>query len=177
MEMSKYLGTPLSEKDFETVAKEAAKPSAKYRYTTGIALGRFLDELRRGRIIGTVCSHCRRVYVPPRIYCSHCFRELSEWIYVRDEGTIQTAVLTYISTTRERMEKPLVVGVIKLDLPEGYGDYAVDETFYPGVMHYICGATEEDVKSRRIFGKRVKAKWRSEKTGSIRDIECFEVIP
>ncbi len=94
-------------------------------------------------------------------------------------GTVQTAVLTYISTTREKMEKPpLVVGVIRLDLPpQGLEDYAVDETFYPGIMHYICGATEDDVKSRRVFGRRVKARWRSERTGSVRDIECFEVIP
>ncbi len=53
--MGKYLGTSLSERDFEAVVKESARPNAKYRYTTGIALGRFLEELRNGRIIGTVC--------------------------------------------------------------------------------------------------------------------------
>lgn len=175
--MGKYMGTPLNEKEFEEIPKETARPSAKYRYSTGIAIGKFLGELKEGRIIGTVCTRCRRIYVPPRIYCSHCFHELSEWVYVKDEGTVQTAVLTYISSTRGRLEEPIVVGVIRLDVRPDYEGYDVDEYMYPGLMHYICGATEEDVKSRRIFGKRVKARWRKDRTGSIRDIECFEVIP
>jgi len=65
-------------------------------------------------------------------------------------------------------------GVIKLDVP----GYSFDDHFYPGLMHYICGASEEDVKSMKIFGARVKARWRpvEQRTGSITDIECFEVV-
>ncbi|AEA11710.1 hypothetical protein TUZN_0211 [Thermoproteus uzoniensis 768-20] len=147
---------------------------ARYNYTTGQALGRFLAGLKEGKILGTYCAKCGRVFVPPRMYCSYCFREVDGWIEARDEGVVVTAVLSYISATRARLEKPVAVGVIKLDVP----GRQFDDHFFPGLMHYICGASEDDVKSMRIFGARVKAKWKppEQRTGSITDIECFEVV-
>jgi uncharacterized OB-fold protein len=147
---------------------------ARYSYTTGEALGRFLAGLKEGKILGTYCARCGRVFVPPRIYCSYCFKEVDGWLETKDEGVVVTAVMSYISAARARLERPVAVGVIKLDVP----GRQFDDHFFPGIMHYICGVTEDDVKSMRIFGARVKAKWKrpEQRTGSITDIECFEVV-
>ena len=147
---------------------------ARYSYTTGEALGRFLAGLKEGKILGTYCAKCGRIFVPPRIYCSYCFKEVDGWLEAKDEGVVVTAVMSYISATRARLEKPVAVGVIKLDVP----GRQFDDHFFPGIMHYICGTSEDDVKSMRIFGAKVKAKWKrpEQRTGSITDIECFEVV-
>ncbi|KUO83650.1 MAG: DNA-binding protein, partial [Thermoproteus sp. CIS_19] len=90
---------------------------ARYEYTTGEALGRFLAGLKEGKILGTYCAKCGRVFVPPRMYCSYCFREVDGWVEARDEGVVVTGVMSYISATRARLERPVAVGVVKLDVP------------------------------------------------------------
>jgi len=44
-------------------------------------------------------------------------------------------------------------------------------------MHYLC-VDPEDVKSMKVFGMRVRARWKpaDKRTGSILDIECFEPV-
>ncbi|MEZ0248590.1 MAG: Zn-ribbon domain-containing OB-fold protein [Thermoproteus sp.] len=147
---------------------------ARYEYATGQALGRFLAGLKEGKILGTVCDKCGRVFVPPRMYCPYCFREVDRWVEARDEGTVVTIVMSYIAADRSRLKEPVAVGVIKLDVP----GYKFDDHFFPGLMHYLCGFSEEEVKSMKAFGARVKARWKppEERTGSVTDIECFEAV-
>lgn len=166
-------GTAYEELDFPAFEFPVVG-KARYNYTAGWALGRFLAGLKEGKILGTVCKKCGRVFVPPRMYCSYCFREVDDWVEASPEGTIVTVVASYVETTRARAVEPKIVGVIKLDVP----GYKFDDHFFPGLLHYICGATDEDVKSMRLFGARVRARFKPEqqRTGSITDIECFEVV-
>ncbi len=148
------------------------RPTARYRMVPGKALGRFLEGLREGKILGTFCGRCRHVFVPPRMYCSHCFKPIDRWIDVPDRGTIVTAVASYIEASRARAPEPRIVGVIRLDVENP------SDLHFPGLLHFICGASVDDVISRRIFGAKVAAQWRprEERTGSINDIECFRVV-
>lgn len=167
-------GTPLRDEEFRSVIKEIDSPRARYRMAAGIAYTRFFEGLRRGEILGTYCPSCRMVHVPPKIYCPYCFRSLSMWVRASDEGKVVTAVVSYLSATLERLEKPEIIGIIRLDVPgHRFSPYR-----FPGLLHRICGATEDDVKSQRIFDARVKARWlpEEERRGSINDIECFEVL-
>lgn len=150
----------------------SAVGKARYEYTAGEALSKFLLGLKESKILGTACDRCGRVFIPPRLYCSYCFREVDRWIEATDEGVVVTAALSYIAADRSRLERPIVIGVVKLDVV----DKKYDDRFFPGLMHYLCGFTEEDVKSMKIFGARVKARWKSNREGSVRDIECFEKI-
>ncbi|MET1102147.1 MAG: Zn-ribbon domain-containing OB-fold protein [Pyrodictiaceae archaeon] len=147
-------------------------PRARYSFSAGQALSRFLQELKNGRIIGRRCPRCGRIYVPPRMYCEYCHVPTSEWVYVPDTGRIHTAVISYISAFRERMERPEIVGIVRLDVP-GYPEESYE---FAGLFHKLCGINEEDVKSGRAIGMRVKARWKppEQRTGSITDIECFE---
>lgn len=158
----KLTGTPIKKFD-ETFTLER-RGTAKYAWAAGQALSRFLDELKKGKLIGRLCNKCNRVLIPPRMYCEHCFRPTDEWIYVEPIGRVSTAVVSYIAATRAKLEKPLIVAVIEI---EGTGG--------SGLFHYLEGVDPEDVISRKVFGMRVKAIWKpeEEREGSITDIKYF----
>ena len=166
----KLPGTPYKNEDFKAgkVPYVEDKPDARYRFSVGIAMSRFLEELKKGKIIGIKCIHCGRVYVPPRTFCSYCFKPTSKWVYVKDTGIVNTAVVSYIAADRGRMDKPLVVAVIELD----------GASPGMGILHKLGNVDPEDVTSRRIFGRRVRAVWKpeEERTGSITDILYFEPV-
>ncbi|GBF09011.1 conserved hypothetical protein [Aeropyrum pernix] len=173
----KLPGTYLSEKDLRALPGLVEHtPDAKYMFSAGQAQSRFLQGLREGRILGVKCPRCGRVYVPPRSYCEYCFAPTGEWVEVSGEGEVHTAVVSYISTFRERMEKPEIIAVVRLYAP-GYTGKR-DEYEFPGMFHKLCGVSEEDVKTGRVIGMRVKPKWRppEERIGSVTDIECFEPV-
>ena len=167
---AKLPGTPLKREDFEEgkVLVVEDRVEAKYKWSAGVAMSRFLNELKEGKIIGRKCSKCGTVYVPPRMFCSHCFAPTDEWVYVKDTGVVNTAVVSYIGADRGRLGEPLVIAVIELDgASPGIG-----------ILHKLHGVSPEDVKSMKIFGKRVKAVWKpkEEREGAITDIMYFEPV-
>ena len=168
-------GTKLKEKDFAGLPGVVYyKGRAKYLFAAGEAQSVFLHGLRQGKIIGAVCRKCGRVYVPPRAYCEYCLRPTDGYIEVPDVGTISTAVVSYISADRGKLEEPVIVGVVRLDAP-GYRDESYE---FAGLFHKFCNVKPEDVVSGKVIGMKVKAKWKPERErrGSILDIECFEPI-
>ncbi len=150
------------------------RPSVKYMFSAGQALSRFLKGLKEGKILGVRCPVCGRVYVPPRAYCEYCHAPTGEWIELPGTGVVHTAVVSYIAADRRRMEKPEIVGVIRLDVP----GYKEDSYEFAGLFHKLCGITPEQVMNGKAIGIRVKPKWKpvEERTGSVTDIECFEPI-
>ncbi len=167
--MSKEISVPpgvsLKEEDIENqrVLSVLYHPKAKYAWTTGVAVGRFFLELKAGKIIGSRCNHCRRVVVPPRIFCEWCFRGTNEWAHLADTGIVNTYSVSYISTDTTRLKTPIIPAVIE-----------IDGTTHAGFLHLIGEADPEDVR----IGMRVKAVWRepSKRIGSITDIKYFAPI-
>lgn len=143
------------------------KPNLKYAWDNGVALGRYLAELKSGRIIGKRCNSCKRVLVPPRLFCEVCWRPTDEWTYVQDTGTILTYVVSHVNWDASRVKKGQryhTPAVIELD---GAGkDQAI--------LHLIDEIEPYDIK----IGMRVKAVWREpeERIGAITDIKYFKVI-
>jgi len=164
-------GTPLKEEDLYKYPLEEYRLDVIYAVSTGEAYSKFLEGLREGKILGTHCSKCGSVFIPPKVYCPYCFRRISDWVEASDEGTVVTAVVSYVSGTRDRLDKPIVIGVVRLTVP----GYSIGERRFPGIMHYLC-INPEDVRNMRAFGMRVRASWRKERAGSILDIECFKPI-
>jgi uncharacterized OB-fold protein len=133
-----------------------------YDWATGEAVGRFLQGLKQGKIVGRKCSKCGRILVPPRMFCEEDFRETDEWVEVKDHGTIKTYSISYLNADASRAKEPKVVAVIALDgASEGMG-----------FLHLLRGAPPRSVK----IGMRVKARWKpkSRRKGSITDIRFFE---
>ncbi len=168
-------GTKLSEKDFEELPGVVYyRPFSRYTFSAGYAVSVFLNGLKEGRIIGSLCRRCGRVFVPPRSYCEYCMKPTDEFVEVSDRGEISTAVVSYISAKRGRLSEPVIVGVIRLETP-GYRDGSYE---FAGLFHRLCGVTPEDVMTGRAIGMKVKARWKppEEREGSILDIECFEPV-
>jgi uncharacterized OB-fold protein len=139
-------------------------PNARYRWDAGVAIGRYLAELRQGRLTGTHCRHCHRTVVPPRTVCEWCFEPMSEWVRLQDTGTVNTFSLCYVTWDMRRLTEPEISAVIE-----------IDGTSPPvGIMHLLDEVDPLDVR----IGMRVRAVWKptEERQGAITDIRYFRPL-
>src|SRR5512138_4023790 len=88
------------------------KPEMRYAWDAGVAIGHYLEELKQGRLAARVCHRCRRVLIPPRMFCERCFRPTDEWVTVQDTGTVKTFSLCYITWNMIQLEHPQIPAVI-----------------------------------------------------------------
>jgi len=159
-------GVELRAQDLESGAVSVVRdrPEAKYEWSAGKAMSRFLAELKEGRFIARRCNRCRRVLFPPRMFCEECYRPTDAWLYVRDTGTIETYSISYLDTDAKRIEEPILVGVVSLD----------GASPKMGMMHYFGEMTKDEIR----IGMRVKAAWRpaEERVGSVLDVRYFRPL-
>lgn len=162
-----YPGEALETKDIKEgkVPTEKFRPKAKFAWSTGVAMSRFLDELKNGKIIATTCNKCRRIMVPPRIYCEKCYKPTDGWTYIKDTGVINTFSVSFLAADATRLKEPIIVAIVNLDgASEGMG-----------IIHRIEEVS--DWKKVKI-GMKVKAIWKppKERTGAITDIKYFKPL-
>ncbi len=153
-------GHPLSDAEFRsaTGAVEHAL-DARYAWDAGVAVGRYLDGLREGRILGRECRGCERVLVPPRMFCERCFRGTDAWVEVESTGVVQTFSICNVRWDMEPLPEPELPAVITIDGSDG------------GFLHKLGEVSTDDLQ----IGMAVEAVWRpeAERTGSILDIAYF----
>ena len=136
-----------------------------YNWDAGVAIGRYRQELKNGRIIARKCRKCHRIMLPPRMFCELCFRPTDEWVYVQDTGIINTFSVCQVHWDASRIgpgEKPHLPAVIEID----------GASRGMGIMHLLGGVEPEKIK----IGMQVKAVWRParERIGAITDIRYFK---
>jgi uncharacterized OB-fold protein len=134
----------------------------KYSWDNGVAISRFLEGLKEGRIIGRKCNHCNRTLVPPRMFCEQCFRTTDEWVQVGDTGSVNTFSVSYVNNDASRRDQPLLVAVINIDgASKGMG------------FLHLLGEVDP---SRVYVGMNVRAVWkpRDQREGAITDIVYFK---
>jgi len=127
-----------------------------YQRSTGPVIGRFLTALRDGRIEG-VRTASGRVLVPPIEADPATGEAVGDPVEVGQSGLVTT--WSWVSTPRRfhPLTQPFAWALIRLDGADTALLHAVDAGS-PDAMH---------------TGMRVTARWRAERIGSIRDIECF----
>ncbi|MFQ5525251.1 MAG: Zn-ribbon domain-containing OB-fold protein [Thermoanaerobaculia bacterium] len=121
-----------------------------FRYAAGEAASRFLETLRdEGRILGTRCPQCRRVLCPARSFCGDCGEATAEWVEVGPFGTV-------VSWT----EVPSCgsYALVRLDGAD------------TGMLHRLLTPGR-----RPGVGSRVRARFAEQRSGSILDLEGFEL--
>ncbi len=136
----------------------------RYSWSAGVAISRFLNELKQGRIIARKCSKCSRILVPPRMYCEQCFRPTDEWVHVKDTGTINTYSISHVAADASRLKEPLLVVVVDLDgASPGIG-----------ILHKLGEVEPSQVR----VGMKVQAVWKpaSQREGAITDILYFKPL-
>lgn len=156
----------LSQDDFDEskVITVAWTPRAEYEWDEGVAVGRYLQRLKEGRLVGRVCHGCRRRMIPPRMFCEQCFRPTDEWFEAADTGAVKTFSLCYVTWDMIRLDQPQIPAVIDID----------GASPGMGIMHLLG---EVDPKAVRI-GMKVKAVWKpsAERAGAITDISYWRPI-
>jgi acetyl-CoA C-acetyltransferase len=153
-------GHPLSDVGFRTaVGAVDHRLGARYSWDAGVAVGRFLDGLRAGKILGRECRSCERILVPPRMFCERCFRETDRWIEVEHTGAVQTYSICHVSWDMQPLESPEIPAVVSIDGSDG------------GLLHLLGEVDPDDVR----IGMDVEAVWKpvGDRTGSILDIDHF----
>lgn len=162
-------GTPLKSSDLEKgkVLTTSWDPNLAYAWDNGVAIGRYLAELKQGRIIARVCHGCHRIMIPPRMFCELCFRPSDEWAYVKDTGVINTFSVAHVNwdaSRRAEGEPPIIPAVIEID----------GASAGMGILHML-GEVDPDAIE---VGMKVKAVWKKpeERTGAITDILYFKPI-
>ncbi|MFQ5711427.1 MAG: Zn-ribbon domain-containing OB-fold protein [Candidatus Geothermarchaeales archaeon] len=164
--IKEYSGTALSKDDIREgrVLSTLWRPNAKYGWAAGVAISRYLNELKNGRIIGRKCNKCGRVVVPPRMFCEWCFKPTDGWVYLKDTGKVNTYAISYIAADTTRIKEPIIPAVIEIDgASKGMG-----------IFHLLGEVDPKNVK----IGMRVRAQWKppGERTGAITDIKYFKPI-
>ncbi len=164
--IAKWPGVELSAADLSEgkVTQTRFRPDAKYAWSAGEAMSRFLAELQEGRLIARTCNSCERILFPPRMFCEECFRPTDAWTYVQDTGTIETFSISYLDTDAKRIAEPILVGVTSLD----------GASPKMGMMHYFGEMTKDEIR----IGMRVKAVWKpqGDRRGSVLDIRYFRPL-
>jgi uncharacterized OB-fold protein len=139
--------------------------NCRYAWDTGVAIGRYLAELKNGKIIAKKFNECNRILVPPRMFCELCFRPTDDWVFVQDTGVVNTFSLCYVNWDASRIapgETPHLPAVIEID----------GTTKMIGIMHKLGEVNPSEIK----VGMKVKAVWKpaEERTGAITDIKYFK---
>jgi len=162
-------GTGLSEKDARSGKIFYTEDSldCAFAWDTGVAINRYLVELKNGKIIAKECRQCNRIMLPPRMFCELCFVPSGDWVFVEDTGVINTFSICHVNWDASRIkkgEKPHLPAVIEIDgASEGMG-----------IMHRLGEVDPDQIR----IGMKVKAVWKpeSERTSSITDIKYFKPL-
>ena len=162
-------GTALTEEEFRSGKIFTTEDSldCAYAWDTGVAINRYLSELKKGRIIAKECRKCSRIMLPPRMFCELCFIPSGDWKYVQDTGTVNTFSICNVHWDASRIkegEEPYLPAVIEIDgASKGMG-----------IMHLLGEVAPSAIR----IGMKVKAVWKPEveRTGAITDIKYFKPI-
>jgi uncharacterized OB-fold protein len=136
-----------------------------YKHSYGPYYGTLFDGVKSDRRVrGIKCSECRRVLLPPRAVCDVCYAPTSEWVDVPAVGTIQASSIVHIEFVGQRLKPPYV-----------YAEIILDGTS-TRLIHMVGQVDPEEAKTLAAPGARVQAVWSERRTGSLADIEYFELI-
>lgn len=133
-----------------------------YKHSTGEVTGRFLAGLKEQKRIWGRRVSGQGVVVPPSSYSEVDATGGGEWVEVKDEGTVTAvAVVEKPIEGLHHEQQPFAFVLVKLD----------------GADTAMAHVVRERVGEVRV-GSRVKAVWApdDQRTGTIRDIACFELI-
>lgn len=136
-----------------------------FHYTAGIAGERFFVALKdRGVLLGARCASCGITYVPPRIYCEHCFAELKEGAYqeVGPRGWVRAFTIARLGKDGHPLTEPEIFAVM---------DFGSNST---GFLHKLGGVAPEEVRVGLEVEALLKAK--AQREGRITDIEHFRPV-
>lgn len=131
-----------------------------YSRTVGPVIGAFLTGLRERVIVG-VRTAGGQVVVPPTEYDPLTGEATGELVEVGQAGVVTTWSWMAEPRRFQPLDRPFAWALVRLDGAD------------TALLHAVDAGSAEAMSS----GMRVRARWREEREGHIRDIECFEPEP
>lgn len=145
--------------------------SVNQKFSTGPVMGKFLNGLKNKKILANKCPKCGRNQLPVREVCAECRVRVDDFVEVGPKGQVRYMEYVYYASpdplTGETRETPYGMGMILLDGCKGH------EVF----MHLIRRDQIDRIQGGRDdkSGTRVRPVWSEKRTGSIFDIQYFEI--
>jgi len=151
----------LLERDPKAPAAWRGELPVTSRYTYGLAGERFFRALKDdGKIMGTRCPNCERIYVPAALFCERCMDQLDEWVEAGSTGEVHSFTLLYENYDGSPREDPEIVVFVKI--ADG------------GLIHRLAEVNPEEISIDMPVEAVFKPK--AERQGSILDISHFKPV-
>lgn len=140
-----------------TAPYELAYP---YKRSLGAVLGTFFAGLLEERVFGVRLPD-GRVVVPPLEADPTTGAACTEMVEVASTGVVKHWTWQEVPRAKHPLDRPFAWGMVLLD----------------GADTPMLHAVDAGEPARMADGMRVRARWASQKKGSIRDLACFEPDP
>ena len=124
---------------------------------------KFYDGLENKKFIGTKCSKCGKVFLPPRNRCGDCFAKAEEFIELPDTAVLKNFTVTNYRIVERRKSKrkdTYIIGLVQVDGAD------------TAMVLSILNINPDDLKE----GMKVKVVWAQETKGHPNDIAGFEPV-
>jgi uncharacterized protein len=132
--------------------------SVSFRYTPGVGNTAFFEALRdRGVLLGSRCDSCGVSYVPARVFCERCLRELESSLECGPEGELLSWTVARVDVDDRPLSDPVIYALVRLDGAD------------TALLHRLI-----EVDGELSIGMRVRAVLADTRDGSILDLEGFE---
>jgi len=86
----------------------------KVSYVAETKLQDFMKYLEQGKIMGSKCKNCNRIYFPPRADCD-CMVGEPEWIELSGNCRLITFTIVHFAPASFRYDVPYVLGVAQFE--------------------------------------------------------------
>lgn len=86
----------------------------KVSYVAETKLQDFMKYLEQGKIMGSKCKNCNRIYFPPRADCD-CISGKPEWIELSGNCRLITFTIVHFAPASFRYDVPYVLGVAQFE--------------------------------------------------------------
>ncbi|UCG36150.1 MAG: Zn-ribbon domain-containing OB-fold protein [Candidatus Bathyarchaeota archaeon] len=86
----------------------------KVSYVSETKLQEFETKLEAGKIMGTKCKKCGRLYFPPRADCD-CMKGEMEWVELSGNCKLMTFTTLHFAPASFRYEVPYTLGVAQFE--------------------------------------------------------------
>ena len=136
---------------------------ADFTFWVGLAMDKFYDGTKEQKFIGTKCSKCGKIFLPPRNRCGDCFAKAEEFVDLPETATLKNFTATPWKITEKRVKKgnkDTLVGLVQVD--------GADSAFITEILNTTEDKLEEGMKLKVVWAKRIK--------GHPQDIAGFEPV-
>lgn len=90
-----------------------------FTWSVGNWMEHFFDGLKEGKIRGSKCPECGRVYLPPRMICERCFSKADEWMELPATGVVQACTKASVKVAENGdmvdLESPEIIAMVRHD--------------------------------------------------------------